>query len=50
MTPRTRSTPSTEEAPNPPRALNEPTTIETETIPSDLDLNLTATQATIEKL
>jgi hypothetical protein len=43
MIPRTRSTPSTEEAPNPPRALNELTTIETETIPSDLDLNLAAT-------
>ena len=50
MTPRTRSTLSTEGAPHPPHAQNEPTTIETETIPSDLDLNLAATQATIEKL
>src|ERR1700743_29497 len=50
MTPRTRSTLSIEGPPHPPHAQNEPTTIETETIPSDLDLNLAATQATIEKL
>ncbi|CEJ62923.1 hypothetical protein PMG11_11408 [Penicillium brasilianum] len=56
MVPRTRSTPSTEEAPNISRNLNESTTVEDETLhnaqttPPDLDDSLVAVQATIEKL
>ena len=60
MAPRTRSTPSTEEAPNPSGVPTEPTlptTGETETLPSgqipqptSLDLDLAAVQETIEKL
>jgi hypothetical protein len=48
---RTRSTPSTEEAPNLPRNADDQTVEEVIQItPSDLDLNLAAAQATIEKL
>lgn len=56
MAPRTRSTPATEEIPNPPRITREtpPTEAVTQADPaqpiSDLDANLAATQATIEKL
>ena len=60
MAPRTRSTPSIEEAPNPSRVPTEPTlptTGDTETLPSgqisqptSLDLDLAAVQETIEKL
>jgi hypothetical protein len=51
MPPRTRSTPSTEEAPNLPRNADDQTVEEVvQTTPSDLDLNLAAAQATIEKL
>jgi hypothetical protein len=48
---RTRSTPSTEGAPNLPRIAGEtPITTDQGLTPTDLDANLVATQATIEKL
>ncbi|OKO92955.1 hypothetical protein PENSUB_12550 [Penicillium subrubescens] len=51
MVPRTRSTPSTEGAPNPPRIAEEiPIATNQGLTPTDLDANLAATQATIEKL
>jgi hypothetical protein len=51
MVPRTRSTPSIEEAPNPPRTAEEtPTVTDPVSTTADLDANLAATQATIEKL